>query len=84
MWQLWSRLPFPSPEDLPEARTKPCIGRLSPAMTAQFFTTKPPGKSCMNDTAVNSLSDVFIVQHLFMLSLSKLWTDQYFLEIIIL
>ena len=38
--EYWSRLPFPSPGDLPNPRIKRAI----PAMAGEFFTTEPPGK----------------------------------------
>ena len=38
--EYWSRLPFPSPGDLPGAEIEP----MSPALTGRFFTTEPPGK----------------------------------------
>ena len=38
--EYWSRLPFPSPGDLPD----PGIEPVSPALAGRFFTTKPPGK----------------------------------------
>ena len=38
--EYWSRLPFPSPGDLPH----PGIEPTSPALAGRFFTTKPPGK----------------------------------------
>ena len=37
--EYWSRLPFPSPGDLPDPRIEP----LSPAVVGGFFTTEPPG-----------------------------------------
>ena len=37
--EYWSRLPFPSPGDLPNPGIKPA----SPALTGRFFTTEPPG-----------------------------------------
>ena len=37
----FSRLPFPSPGDLPNTGIKPT----SPALAGGFFTTEPPGKS---------------------------------------
>ena len=40
------RLPFPSPEDLPE----PGIEPVSSAMAGGFFTTEPHGKPTMFDT----------------------------------
>ena len=39
--EYWSELPFPSPGHLPIPGIKP----ESPALAAQFFTTKPPGSS---------------------------------------
>ena len=38
--EYWSRLPFPSPGDLPDPGIKPA----SPALACGFFTTEPPGK----------------------------------------
>ena len=38
--EYWSRLLFPSPEDLPS----PGIEPTSPALAGGFFTTEPPGK----------------------------------------
>ena len=38
--KYWSRLPFPSPGDLPN----PGIEPMSPALAGGFFTTEPPGK----------------------------------------
>jgi len=38
--EYWSRLPFPSPGDLPNPGIKPT----SLALTGGFFTAKPPGK----------------------------------------
>ena len=38
--EYWSRLPFPSAEDLPD----PGIKAVSPALIGRFFTTEPPGK----------------------------------------
>jgi len=37
----WSRLPFPSPGDLPD----PGIKSMSLALAGGFLTTEPPGKS---------------------------------------
>ena len=37
--EYWSGLPFPIPEDLHGPGIKPG----SPALTANFFTTEPPG-----------------------------------------
>jgi len=36
----WSRVPFPSTRDLPNAGIEPT----SPALAGRFFTTEPPGK----------------------------------------
>ena len=38
--EYWSRLPFPSPGDLPNPR----IGPMSPPLVGGFFTTELPGK----------------------------------------
>ena len=38
--EYWSRLPFPSPGDLPDPGIKPA----SPALACGFFTTEPPEK----------------------------------------
>ena len=38
--EYWSRLPFPSPGDLPNPGIEPA----SPALAGRFFTTEPPGK----------------------------------------
>ena len=38
--EYWSRLPFPSPGDLPDPGIEPG----SPALAGGFFTTGPPGK----------------------------------------
>ena len=40
--EYWSRLPFPSPGDLPD----PGIEPWSPAFQADTLTSEPPGKSC--------------------------------------
>ena len=39
----WSRLPFPSPGDLPNPGIEP-MSPVSPALAGEFFTTEPPGK----------------------------------------
>ena len=41
--EYWSRLPFPSPGDLPDPETEPTCPA-SAALAGRFFTTKPPGK----------------------------------------
>ena len=38
--EYWSRLPFPSPGDLPDPGTEPG----SPALEADALTSEPPGK----------------------------------------
>ena len=41
-WQEhWSRLPFPTPRDLPDPGIQPA----SPALAGRFFTTAPPNPS---------------------------------------
>ena len=42
--EYWSRLPFPTPENLPKRGIK-LASRVSPALAGRFFTTEPPGKS---------------------------------------
>jgi len=37
--EYWSRLPFPSPGDLPDPGIKPA-SLMSPALAGRFFTTK--------------------------------------------
>ena len=39
--EYWNRLPFPSPEDLPD----PVIEPRSPALQADSLPTEPPGKT---------------------------------------
>ena len=39
----WSRMPFPSPGDLPDPGIEP-VSPESLALAGQFFTTEPPGK----------------------------------------
>ena len=41
--KIQSRLPFPTPGDLPEPRIKP-VSPVSAALAGGFFTTEPPGK----------------------------------------
>ena len=38
--EYWTRLPFPSPGDLPHPRIEPA----SPALAGGFFIAEPPGK----------------------------------------
>ena len=40
--EYWSRLPFPSPWDLPDPGIE-LASPLSPALARRFFTTEPPG-----------------------------------------
>ena len=41
--QYWSRLPFPSPRNLPDSGIEP-TSLMSPELAGKFFTTEPPGK----------------------------------------
>ena len=51
--EYWSRLPFPSPEDLPDSGTEPG----SPALQADSLTSEPQGKPLyILDTS--NLSDI--------------------------
>ena len=53
----WSRLPFPSPGDLPD----PLIVPASPALAGGFFTAEPPGKPFRQATP--SLSPVILISN---------------------
>ena len=46
--EYWSGLPFPSPEDFPNARTE----STSPALADRFFTTEPPGNYYSAETTI--------------------------------
>ena len=48
--EYWSALPVPSPGDLPRPGIK-LASHASPALAGRFFTTEPPGKAHMTDTA---------------------------------
>ena len=41
--EYWNWLPFPTPEDLPDAGIK-AVSSVSPALADGFYTTAPPGK----------------------------------------
>ena len=41
--RIWSRLPFPTPEDIPNPGIEPVSPR-SPVLAGRLFTTLPPGK----------------------------------------
>ena len=41
--EYWSRLPFPTPGDLPNPEIEP-VSLASPALSGEFFTTATPGK----------------------------------------
>ena len=43
--EFWSRLPFPSPGDLPDPGIEP-TSPVAPALAGRFFTTEPPAKPC--------------------------------------
>ena len=42
--EYWSRLPFPSPGDLPDPGIEPAASPVSFALAGGFFTAKPPRK----------------------------------------
>ena len=48
--EYWSGLPFPSPEDLPNARIE-LESLSSPALADGLFTTETPGKPKLSVTA---------------------------------
>ena len=43
----WNGLPFSSPVDLPDLGIK-LTSPMSPGLAGGFFTTEPPGKSCIS------------------------------------
>ena len=47
----WSRLPFLTPGDLPDARIEPAP-LASPALPGGFFTTAPPGNPCLTPSLI--------------------------------
>ena len=49
--EYWSRLPFPTPEDLPNPGIKP-TSPVSSVLAGRFFTTEPPGKP-QTDTQIH-------------------------------
>ena len=48
--EYWSRLPFPTPEDLPDPGMEP-TSLVPPALAGGFFTTVPPGKPSASETS---------------------------------
>ena len=48
--EYWSRLPFPSPGDLPDPEIKPA----SPIPAGGFFSAEPPGKPACSPHSANS------------------------------
>ena len=54
----WSRLPFPTPGNLPN----PGIKLMSPVLVGRFFTTEPPGKPVLkaSSTPQNPSTSVFM------------------------
>ena len=66
----WSRLPFPSPGDLPN----PAIESASPALIAAFFVTEPPENSDWHDQSLLKLFCPQLPTHdSFLLLLSHQW-----------
>ena len=55
--EYWSRLPFPSPEDL----RNPGIEPGSPALEADTLTSEPPGKTSTKNGKHHSINGVNIV-----------------------
>ena len=52
--EYWSRLPFPSPGDLPDPGIKP-VSFASPALAGGFITTAPLGKPFLYLLFANTL-----------------------------
>ena len=48
--EYWSRLPFPTPGDLPDPRIEP-VSLMSPAFAGGFFTTSAPWEAQSNTNA---------------------------------
>ena len=46
--EYWSRLPYPTPGDLPKLGIE-AASPVSPALAGGFFTTGPPGKPFYTD-----------------------------------
>ena len=55
--EYWSRLPFPTPGDLPDPEIEP-ESPVAHALPGGFFTTEPPGKPVDSVAVVQSLSRV--------------------------
>ena len=55
----WSRLPLPTPGDLPNPRIQP-MSLASPTLTGRFFTTAPPGKPRSEILLCTKLSGRFV------------------------
>ena len=53
--EYWSGLPFPPPEDLPEAGIKP-PSLVSQSLAGRFFTTEQPGDDGSMDSKICYLS----------------------------
>ena len=61
--QYWSKLPFPSPGDLPD----PAVEPTSPALAGGFFITEPPRKPQRQDKeVVNMETKLFQIQIIFL------------------
>ena len=52
--EYWSRLPFPSPRDLPNPGLEP-MSLMPLVLAGRFFTTGSPGKEYINVCKVNSV-----------------------------
>ena len=49
--EYWSRLPFPSPGDIPDPWIEP-TSLMSPALPGRFITTEPPGKPLIRNWGI--------------------------------
>ena len=49
--EYWSRLPFPTPQDLPHSGIEPMF-LLSLVLGGEYFTTESPGKPKINDSSI--------------------------------
>ena len=73
--EFWSGFPFPFPGDLPDPGIE-SMTHASPALAGGFFTTEPPGKSCLHDTNAylsDSPSSLMLESHAITIDQDKLF-----------
>ena len=57
--EYWSKLPFPSPGDLPDTEIEP-TSPVSPALVGRSFTTETPGKP---SPSLNECMAIYLDNH---------------------